>query len=122
MKRTIIYSLILLFLACAGEQDLSPAETTRIVVESFYKGDNPTLKKYTTSESYANFTSLQGMFAEDKSSDSNFKVVNETIEGDVAWVKFSTSYEEKPSTFKLVKADGRWKVTERKPREKTPFE
>ena len=121
MKRATIYPLILLFLACAGQQDLSPTETTKIVVESFYKGDNPTLKKYTTAESYANFLSLQGMFAEDKNSDSNFKAIDETTDSDTAWVKFSTSYEEKPSIFKLVKEDGQWKVTERKPREKTPF-
>lgn len=121
MKNMIIYSFVLLFLACAGKQDLSPTETAKIVAESFYRGDEAKLKEYTTTESYTNFKSLQDMFAEAKNSDSNFKVIDETSDGEVAWVKFTTSYEKKPSIFKLVKEDGRWKVTERKPREEVPF-
>lgn len=121
MKNIVIYSFVTLFLSCAGNQDLSPTETAKIVAESFYQGDETKLKEYTTTESYANFKSLQDMFAEAKNSDSNFKVIDETSDGEVAWVKFTTSYEKKPSIFKLVQEDGQWKVTERKPREEVPF-
>ena len=47
-----------------------------------------------------------------ESGPSDFKVMEETIEGDTAEVKFTTSYEEKPETFKLIKVNGEWKVSE----------
>ncbi len=52
---------------------------------------------------------------------SNFKVLQEKVDGEIAWVQFTTSYEEKPETFKLIKKNGRWKVTEKGLREKGPF-
>lgn len=79
------------------------------------------LLKHTTTESFAILSSLQDLFAEDEKSEINFAVIEDTIDGDVAWVRYSTSFEEKPSVFKLIKENGRWKVTERKPREKMPF-
>ena len=51
----------------------------------------------------------------------NTKLIQETVNGDTAWVKFTTSYEDKPETFKLVQEDGKWKVTETGLREKGPF-
>ena len=93
----------------------------QVVVESFYKNDNAQLKKHTTAESYAPFMAIQGMIATGNNSPSNFKLIQETVDGDVAWVKFSTSYEEKPETFKLIKVDGKWKVTEKGLKEKAPF-
>lgn len=47
-----------------------------------------------------------------ESGPSDFKVMEETIEGETAVVKFTTSYEENPETFKLIKVDGEWKVSE----------
>ncbi|SDD91491.1 hypothetical protein SAMN05421636_102305 [Pricia antarctica] len=121
MKNLIVYSLVLLFFACAGNVDSAPAETAKIVAESFYKGDETALKQHTTAEGYANFKNLMAMFAKSENSDSNFKVIEETMEGDVAWVKYSTSYDKTPGVFKLVKQDGDWKVTARRPKEKVPF-
>ena len=61
------------------------------------------------------------MFNEDKDSEANFKVVDEAIDGEVAWVKYSTSYNPKPGIFKLVQEDDQWKVMYNGPREKGPF-
>ncbi|GGW36461.1 hypothetical protein [Arenibacter certesii] len=121
MKALIIPLMALLLTSCTTKQDFSHTETAKIVVESFYHGDKITLEKHTTPESYTNFISLQGMFVEDENSASDFKVIDEFVEGSVAWVKYSTAYDEKPGIFKLVKEDEQWKVTERRPREKVPF-
>lgn len=61
------------------------------------------------------------MFAKPKGSKSNFKLIDETTEGDVAWVKYSTSYDKTPEIFKLIKLDGKWKVTVKIPKEKVPL-
>jgi len=120
MKRFLLYSIIVFLLAC-NTKELSHTETAKIVAESFYHNDDTTLKKYTTAESYTNLSSLQEMFTEDENADVNFEVIEDTINGNIAWVRYSTSFEEKPGVFKLVKEEGQWKVTERKPREKVPF-
>ena len=121
MKRMIIYSLILLLSACAEQQQLSPFETAKIVVESFYQKDNVTLKKHTTTEGYDGLMAIQNMIGDGKTGNSDFKVLDETTEGDTAWVKFTTSYDAKPETFKLIKEGGSWKVTQKALREKGPF-
>lgn len=120
MKNLFIYCLILSFFSCSQTQT-SHTEVAQIVVESFYQKDNPTLKKHTTPESYESFLSIQELMTTDKNGVSDFSIIGETIDGDIAWVKFTTSYEEKPETFKLVQVDGMWKVTEQGLREKTPF-
>ncbi|MGO3719355.1 MAG: hypothetical protein ACTJGD_08480 [Mesonia hippocampi] len=121
MKRIAIFSLVVFFLSCAGKQDLSPSETSKIVVESFYNKDNTTLKKHTTPEGYNGLKSIQDLMAAGKSGDPNFKVLEETADDKTAWVRFTTSYEENPELFKLLKVDGQWKVTQQGPREKGPF-
>lgn len=120
MKRFLLYSFIVFLLAC-NTKEMSHTETAKIVAESFYHKDDATLKKHTTAESYTYLSSLQEMFAEDENTNVNFEVIEDTIDGDVAWVRYSTSFDEKPGVFKLVKEDRQWKVTERKPREKVPF-
>lgn len=120
MKNMILFLLIMSCVGCSQTQ-LSHIDTAKVVVESFYKNDNAQLKKHTTAESYASFMAIQGMIATGNNSPSNFKLIQETVDGDVAWVKFSTSYEEKPETFKLIKVDGKWKVTEKGLKEKAPF-
>jgi len=119
MKKSAIYSLLVLFVACA-EQQLSHTDTAKIVVESFYTKDNNTLKKYTTEAGYNGLISIQNFVSGEKK-DSNFKVLDESVEGDTAWVKLTTSYDTKPETFKLVKEAGTWKVTKKGLREKGPF-
>jgi len=121
MKRIVLYSFILLFLSCSRTQKSSPASVAEIVAESFYQRDEATLKKHTTPEGFATFSNLQKMFAKPKGSEINFKLIDETIEGDVAWVKYSTSYDKTPGIFKLVKQNNVWKVTVRDPKEKAPF-
>ena len=120
MKRILFYSFIIALVAC-NEKQLTHTETAKIVAQSFYHNDDATLKKYTTAENYAVLTSIQGLFAKNKNSEINFEVIKDTIAGNVAWVRYSTSFEEKPGVFKLIKEEGLWKVTERKPREKVPF-
>ena len=120
MKKTIFYSILLISIACA-ETQLSHTETAKIVVESFYKKENTNLKKHTTPESYESFISVQNMLASTDAGTSNFTVIKETNNGRTAWVKFSTAYEDKPETFKLILEDGQWKVTEKGLKEKGPF-
>jgi len=108
-------------MSCAEKQELSPSETAKIVVESFYHGDKVTLEEYTTKSGYANLSSIQEMFIEDKDSESNFEVLDEKTEGEVAWIKYSTSYDPKPGVFKMVKKDSQWKVTNNGPRDHLPF-
>ncbi len=121
MKRFVIYTVALLFLACAETPDSSPASVAKTVAESFYQGDEATLKKHTTPEGFASYSNLMKMFAKPKGSESNFKVIDESIENDVAWIKYTTSYDKTPGIFKLVKVDGVWKATARNPKEKAPF-
>ena len=120
MKKAAIFLLSLAFLTCTDKQ-MSNTETAKVVVESFYKKDNSKLKSHTTPESYESFLAVQDVMTSEDVGASNYKVLEETIDGDTAWVKFTTSYEEKPETFKLVKDDGEWKVAEKGLREKGPF-
>lgn len=121
MKNLIISSILLLFISCAGTQDSSPAYVAEIVAKSFYQGDEATLKKHTTQEGFATFSNLQKMFAKPKGSKSDFKLIDETKDGNVAWVKYSTSYDKTPGVFKLVKVEGVWKVTVRDSKERAPL-
>jgi hypothetical protein len=121
MKRITIYSLVFLFISCTETTDSTPASVAEIVAESFYQGKETMLKKHTTPEGYATFSNLQKMFAKPKGSESNFKLIDEITEGDIAWVKYSTSYDKTPGIFKLIKQNGIWKVTVRDPKEKAPL-
>lgn len=120
MRKVFFYQMILLVLTCA-DKPMSHTETSREVVESFYNKDNTKLKSNTTPDSYESFLAVQDVMTSENPGASNFKVLEEMIEGDVAWVKFQTSYEEKPETFKLIMVDGKWKVAEMGLREETPF-
>ena len=111
---------MLVGVACT-QQNLSPTETAKVVAESFYNRDNKKLKEHTTAENYEYYLVIQDMLAKEYSGESNFRVLQEKADGDIAWVKFTTSYDEKPETFKLIKENGQWKVTEQGVREKTPF-
>lgn len=120
MKTVVL--IVLIFISHSyTQQKLSPAETAKIVVESFYSQDNKTLKKFTTTESYESFLSIQDIMTFENSGTSDFKILNEKINEDIAWVQFSTSYEDKPETFKLVLINEVWKVAEKALSEKTPF-
>ncbi|MFB9053094.1 hypothetical protein ACFFVB_08365 [Formosa undariae] len=88
---------------------------------SFLHNDKPTLKKHTTAVAYANLTSIQEMFIEDKNSDINFKVVDQAIDGEIVWIKYTMRSDSKPGIFKLVKEDNQWKVDHNGPRERGPF-
>jgi hypothetical protein len=120
MKNLVPILLLLLGAACS-QQLLSPTETAKIVVESFYNKDNQKLKEYTTAESYESYLFIQDMVATGTYGKSNFKVLQEKVDGDIAWVQFNTTYEEKPETIKLIKKNGQWKVAEKGLREKGPF-
>jgi hypothetical protein len=61
MKNLVFCSLVLLFISCSETKNMSPSETTKIVVESFYAKDNSTLKKHTTSDGYDSLLMIQGL-------------------------------------------------------------
>ena len=121
MKSFLAIAITLLLVSCSEDVNLSPSETTKIVVESFYHGDNNALKKHTTAEGFANLLSIQNLFLKDKNSATGFNLINEAIDGEIAWVQYSVAYDPKPSVFKLVKENGSWKVTHKGPRDRGPF-
>ncbi|AWH75486.1 hypothetical protein DCS32_15345 [Dokdonia sp. Dokd-P16] len=121
MKSFIAVAISLLFISCSEDVNLSPSKTAEIVVESFYHRDNNTLKKHTTAEGFTNLMSIQNLFLKDKNSATAFKLINETVDGEIAWVQYSVAYDPKPSVFKLVKENGSWKVTHKGPRDNGPF-
>jgi hypothetical protein len=120
MKKMLFLLLMVIGLACT-EAERSHTETAQIVVESFYQKNFPVLKKYTTKDSFDSFMYIQQIVPEVDKRDSNFKVIQETENGNTAWVRFSTVYEEQPETFKLIKEGGSWKVTEIEMGERAPF-
>lgn len=122
MKNATLILMLLVFVACSQTQ-LSHIDTAKVVVESFHQKDNAKLKAHTTTDNYASLLSIQNMMikGDPEKKASNFKLLNETVEGDIAWVQFTTVYEEKPQSFKLTKADGQWKVMQKGVREKSPF-
>lgn len=99
MKNLVICLLVSLFISCSGNKDMSPSETAKVVAESFYHGDKASLKKHTTVEGYANLSSIQEMFVQDKNSKSDFKIIDEAMEGQVAWIKLNIP---QPMTQNLV--------------------
>lgn len=108
-------------MACSGQTTSSPAEVAETVVVSFYTQDNGTLQKHTTKVSYESFMTVQALLTAEEKKASEFKVLDERIDADVAWIKFTSSYSDAPETFKLVKQNGQWKVTEKDEGEKGPF-
>ena len=120
MKRLIICSLVLLFISCSGNKNMSHTETARIVAKSFFAKDESTLKKHPTSEGYASLITVQNMLP-DSDKEIKVEILNEAIEGEIAWVKYKTSFDGKSGIFKLVKENDQWKVTSKGPREKGPF-
>ena len=123
MKKFVVFSLIMLFLSCAdSETKLSgPSATAQIVIESFYEKDEETLKANSTPQAYSNYMNTINMFNATKKKDSEFKVLQDTIMGDVAWVKYTTAYDKTPGVFKLVKQNGKWLATARGSKDKAPF-
>jgi len=121
MKKTIILFIASLVLCCAGEKELSPSETAKLVAESFYHGDDETLKKYTSQSAYENLSQIQELFLEAEENTSNFEVIEEKKKGVTVWIKYSTSFDPKPGVFKLIQENGQWKVTHNGPRDNGPF-
>ena len=121
MKNIVLLSFVFLLFACSESKTFSPSETAKVVAESFYHGDEETLKKHTTASGFENLSSIQSMFAQDKGSNTDFKIVEEVTEGDVVWIKYTTAFDSKASIFKLVQEDGQWKVNQNGPRNKGPF-
>ena len=120
MKKLVIYSLLLLFLSCSESKTKSPSETGKAVAESFFSKDESALKKHTTAEGYASLITVQNMLP-DSDKDIEVEILDEVLDGELAWIKYSTTYDGKTGIFKLTKENGQWKVTNKGPREKGPF-
>lgn len=121
MKKLICLLILISGISCSESDQMSHTETAKLVAESFINKDNGSLEKYTTPQRYRSLVSVQDMVTSTYSGDTNFKVVRDTVYSDTAWVKFTTSHEQKPETFKLIKEGGQWKVTETGLRERSPF-
>ena len=120
MKNLVICSLVLLFISCSENKNMSHTETAEIVAKSFFSKDESTLKKHTTSEGYASLITVQNMLP-DSDKEIEVEIIDEAIDGEIAWVRYKTSYDGKTGIFKLVKENDQWKVTNKGPREKGSF-
>lgn len=120
MKKLVLCSLVLLLISCSENKNLSPAETAKIVAQSFFSKDDSTLKKYTTSEGYASLITFQNMMP-DSDEEIAVEILDEINDREITWVKYSTTYDGKPGIFKLIKDNGQWKVTSKGPKENGPF-
>lgn len=123
MKKIVVFSLIVLFLSCADSKTKisGPSATAQIVIESFYEKDEEALKANSTPQAYSNYMNTINMFNATVKDDSNFTVLQDTIMGDVAWVKYSTAYDKTPGVFKLVQQNGKWLADARGSKDKSPF-
>ena len=121
MKTVALCSLVFLLISCSESKPSGPSATAKIVIESFYGKDEAALKAHSTPEAYSNYMTTIKMFNATKKENSNFKVLQDTIMGDVAWVKYTTDYDKTPGLFKLVKQDGEWKAAARGSKDKSPF-
>ncbi|WP_281986881.1 hypothetical protein [Aquimarina aggregata] len=99
---------------------MSHTETAETVAESFFSKDESVLKKHTTSEGFASLVTVQNMVP-DSDKEITVEILDESIDGEIAWVKYSTSFDGKSGVFKLIKENGQWKVTSKGTREKGPF-
>jgi len=120
MKNLVICSLLLLFISCSENKNTSPSETAKIVAKSFFSKDESVLKKHTTPEGYSSLVTVQNMIP-DSDKEIEVEILDKAIDGEIAWVKYSSTYDGKSGIFKLVKENGQWKVTNKGPREKGPF-
>jgi len=107
MKKIIVFSLVLLFLSCADSDTKvsGPSATAQIVIESFYEKDEEVLKANSTPQASSNYMNTINMFNATVKDDSNFTVLQDTIMGDVAWVKYTTAYDKTPGLFKRILTD-----------------
>ncbi|WP_430905586.1 hypothetical protein [Maribacter sp. 2-571] len=121
MKKIAPCLLIVLFLSCSESKMSGPSATSKIVIESFYGKDEAALKANSTPQAYSNYMNTINMFNVAKKDNSNFKVLRDTIMGEVAWVKYTTDYDKTPGLFKLVKQDGEWKADARGSKDVSPF-
>ena len=123
MKNIVVFLLVVLFLSCADSKTKvsGPSATAQVVIESFYEKDEETLKANSTPQAYSNYMNTINMFNTTPKDDSNFTVLQDTIMGDVAWVKYTTAYDKTPGIFKLVKQNGKWLADARGSKDKSPF-
>lgn len=120
MKNLVICSLVVLFISCAGNKNMTPSETAKIVAKSFFTKDETVLKKHTTPEGYDSFMMGINMLP-DFDKDIKVTILDEAIIDETTWIKYKTSYDGKTGIFKLVKENNQWKVTNKGTREKGPF-
>ncbi|UNY99381.1 hypothetical protein MQE36_03335 [Zhouia spongiae] len=123
MKNIVVLLLVLLFLSCADSTTKvsGPSATAQVVIESFYEKDKEALKANSTPQAYSNYMNTINMFNATPKDDSKFTVLQDTIMGDVAWVKYTTAYDKTPGLFKLVKQNGKWLADARGSKDKSPF-
>lgn len=120
MKKFIVTLVLAAAVGCSNN-GMSHTETAQVVAESFVQKDNEMLEKYTTPQRYQSLLSVQDIVVSSYSGDTNFEMVQDTVYGDTAWVQLRTAHEPEPETFKLIRQDGQWKVTETGLRERNPF-
>ena len=80
MKRIVIYSLVLLFIYCSENKNMSPQKLLR---KAFSQKDELALKKRTTSEGYASLIMVQNMLL-DSDKEIEVEILEESIDIEIA--------------------------------------
>ena len=97
MKNLLICTFVLLFISCAEQKTLTPSGTATAVLEALHTKNDSRLKKHTTENGFQSLQMIQGYIPSD--TDATFKILDESIDGDTSWVKYNTSYDDKPGVF-----------------------
>lgn len=102
-------TIIALMYSCAS----GPEKAARNFSECMAKGKVEEAKKYAT-EPTAKLLDLVSTFSalggDNINPDFKFKLVNDSVEGNRAWVTFIDESTDDEQTLELVKIDGDWKV------------
>lgn len=106
MKRTLLFiALGVLLVACGG-----PGKAARKFTEATAVGHIEEAKKYAT-EPTGKLLDLAAQFGSIKiDPDYKFYFVKDSVEGNRAWVTYTTNRDTTPKIMRLYKIDGSWKV------------
>lgn len=96
-------------------------QNDRSLNQDLQRGQLSPVYPYPTDDGYNGFMTIQDMVPE-QDNDAKAEILNEVIEGAIAWVEYNSAYDKKPGTFKLIKENDQWKVTSKGPRGKGPFQ
>ncbi|MEE9349615.1 MAG: hypothetical protein V3U80_06165 [Flavobacteriaceae bacterium] len=123
MKKLIIIILLFSVFSCTTDtKSLSNVEVAKRYMEAIVKLDYKTAKKYASKEEFnskkmgIDFLNFKGI------DDYEFKMIKDSINGNISWIEYEDFISSKPVSMKLEKDSERgWIVVPRKDNEKSFF-